>query len=425
MSAPVSASMDNAAIKKKIGSTIAEVCESLVGRLAIRPVAVVLTGSFARDEGSVLATSDRFCILGDMEYMVVFPVRVDRAPLQAFLDQQAKELKIELASRGVDCDLEFRAITPEYFHGLRPQIFGYELLTHGQTVWGDSSLLSAVPRFSREAIPQSDAWRMLNNRIIEQLEWADGIAAYDRDKLVHLHYQLIKCHIDLATTLLVFTGNYESTYAARSKALAKWASEAGSKPGLEFLRPLMEKVSACTAYKLDPHATPNPLGVNANTGDAETFSNELARALTDLVPLVREIWRWEATTFSGTKNAMDATDSALQEAVLRNQPLGEKSRGWAKLALMQPVRREQGFWGNALRLALRGSPRYLVYGVAAQLYFALPEAIPNHVNSDTLAELGQFLPVRFKENEREERMWWGLRSDVLKSWRVFLRTHFA
>ncbi len=423
--APVTADIDKAVIQQRIVSLIGEVCESLVSHLPVRPRAIVLTGSFARGEGSVLANANRFRVLGDMEYMIVFPVKVDRGPLQEFLDQQAKGLKIELASRGVDCDLEFRAITQEYFRALRPQIFGFELLAHGQTVWGDASVLSAIPRFPVEAIPRWDAWRMLNNRIIEQLEWADGIAAYDRDKLVHLHYQLIKCHIDLATTLLVLAGKYESTYGSRSKALAKWASEAGSQRGLDFLHVLSEKVAACTAYKLDPNATPSPLAVRVNTGDIEIFRSDLIRALTSLVPLVREIWRWEATTFSETRNAMDATDSTLQEAILRKQPLREKFRGWTKLVLMRPVRRERGFWGRALRLALRGSPRYLVYGVAAQLYFEMPAALSNQPNSDVLAEFDRLLPVRFEENEREQRMWWGLRSDVLKSWRVFLRTHFA
>ena len=423
--ASISASVDDAVIQRKIASIIGEICEGLASRLSIQPKAIVLTGSFARGEGSVLATPNGFRVLGDMEYMVVFPMGVNRGPLQEFLDRQAKQLKAELASQEVDCDLEFRAITSEYFLALRPQLFGYELLAHGRTVWGDASILSGIPKFPKEAIPRWDAWRMLNNRIIEQLESADRIPACDPNKLLQIYYQLIKCHIDLATTLLVFAGKYESTYAARSKALAKWASEAGAQPNLGFLRPLAEKVAACTAYKLDPNAAPNPLAVRTDAREIEMFRNDLNRALTDLVPLVREIWRWEAAAFSGAMGIQDASDRALQSAVLRSQPIGEKFRGWAKLMLMPTTRKEKGYWSRFSRLVFRGSPRYLVYGVAAQLYFAMPLVLSDQPNSDDLAGLDSLLPVRFEENESERRMWWRLRGDVLKSWRVFLRTHFA
>ena len=160
-------------LKTKTESMIQEVCDSLTSRLSVRPKAIVLTGSFARDEGSVLVTGDRLRVLGDMEYMVIFSPGADRGVLQKFLDEHAVQLRTELFSRGMYCDLEFRATYPEYFHTLSPQIFGYELLSRGRTVWGDSSVLATAPRFPVESIPQWDAWRMLNNRIVEQLYWVD------------------------------------------------------------------------------------------------------------------------------------------------------------------------------------------------------------------------------------------------------------
>ncbi|MFI5072865.1 MAG: hypothetical protein ACHP8A_18470, partial [Terriglobales bacterium] len=210
------------ALSARTELVIREVCESLASRLSIRPQAIVLTGSFARNEGTTLMAGGRLRVLGDIECMVVFPRNTDRGPLQTSLNQQARQLKEELASRGTDCDLEFGAITSEYFHALRPQIFGYELLTHGRVVWGDATVLAGISKFAVSAIPRWDAWRMLNNRIVEQLDWADGIRAYNRDQLIRAYYQLVKCHIDLGTTLLIFAGKYEDTYAARAQALVKW-----------------------------------------------------------------------------------------------------------------------------------------------------------------------------------------------------------
>jgi hypothetical protein len=412
------------AVEDKTASLIEEISEQLASKLPTKPRAIVLTGSFARNEGSVLLASNRFRVLGDMEFMVVFPTGVARGPLQVSLDQQAKQLKEEFASRGTDCDLEFRAITSEYFYALRPQIFGYELLVHGQTVWGDPSVLSVIQKFSREAIPRWDAWRMLHNRIIEQLEWFDQSTACP-DKVLRLHYQIIKCYLDLATTLLIFAGKYEDTYASRSVALSKWADEAGAYRGLEFLPELARRVKACTAFKLDPNTSAMPLGVRFQFEDTELLSSDLRRAVLELVPLLRQIWRWEAAMLARISNAADETDESLQTAVLRSQPIAEKLRGWARLALMPTLRRERGFFSNFSRLALQGSPRYLVYAVAAPLYFKLPALVSDQLTEDALTRSDRLLPIRFEDSKNESRAWWRLRREVLTGYRVFLRNHFA
>ncbi|MHB8525025.1 MAG: hypothetical protein ACYDD2_02560 [Candidatus Acidiferrales bacterium] len=422
---PASASARDAAVKRRVESLIAEICESLVNRLPARPKAIVLTGSFARDEGSVLLARDHIRVLGDMEYMVVFSPGSDRGVLQKVLDEQAVQLREELFSRGLYCDLEFRATYPEYFQHLSPQIFGYELLSRGRTVWGDSSVLATAPRFPVEAIPRWDAWRMLNNRIVEQLYWVDRITVSDRDELLRLYYQLIKCHIDLCTTLLVFAGKYEDTYAGRSAALTRWASGMSPGPAVEFLSVVARKVAACTAFKLDPNGAEPPLGVRVHSDDAEVLRDDLRRALLSLTPLVEEVWCWEAAEFVRRNHDSPTPRHALLLEVLREQPITEKLRGWAKLMLMPAVRGQKGFMNRLGKLLLKGSPRYLVYGVAADLYFQVPAVLSGTVDEQRLAVSEALLPVTFAANQKESRFWWRLRADVLDSWHIFLRTHWA
>ncbi len=412
-------------LKTRTESMIQEVCESLASRLSVRPEAIVLTGSFAREEGSVLMTGEHLRVLGDMEYMVIFSPGADRGALQKFLDEQAVQLRTEFFSRGMYCDLEFRATYPEYFHKLSPQIFGYELLSRGRTVWGDSSVLATAPRFPVESIPQWDAWRMLNNRIVEQLYWVDRITSSDRDELLRLYYQLVKCHIDLCTTLLVFAGKYEDTYAGRSAALTRWASGLSAGPAVEFLPGLAKEVAACTAFKLDPNGAEPPLRVRLHSDDTEAFRDDLRRALIHLTPLVEKIWCWEAAKFARSGQGPQPPRHELQLAVLRKQPIAEKLRGWAKLVTMSNVRKERKFVNRLSRLLLKGSPRYLLYGVAADLYFQVPAVLSGRVDEQSLGISQSLLPVTFAANEAETRLWWRLRGDVLDSWHIFLRTHWA
>jgi hypothetical protein len=413
------------AMRETTESLIQEISMTLISRLATRPRAIVLTGSFARGEGSTLTVANRLRVLGDMEFMVVFLRGVDRGLLQMALDQEARQIRGELAVRGIECELEFRAITPDYFQVLRPQIFGYELLSCGRTVWGDRSVLASVPRFPASAIPRWDAWRMLNNRILEQLEWVDAIANGTRDELLRMFYQLVKCHLDLGTTLLVFGGRYEDTYAGRSAALLRWAAEAESSSKVEFLGRVAGRVAACTSFKLLPNTDSVLLDVRLNDEDIETFRSDLSRAVIELVPLAREIWRWEAGELTRCGSGHAPSDDALHRAVLRQQPLSEKLRGWAKLTFMPAVRSERGFFARLPRLLLRGSPRYLVYRVAGDLYFQLPSVLSGKIADSSLAALDRLLPVTFAGNRVESREWWRLRANVLKSWRLFLRNHWA
>src|SRR5487761_21246 len=422
---PASTSARDASLKRRVASVIEETCEALVSRLPARPKAIVLTGSFARDEGSVLLIGAGLRVLGDMEYMVVFPPGADRGALQKFLDEQAVQLRNELLARGVYCDLEFRAVYPEYFRNLSPQIFGYELLSRGRTVWGDSTIVATAPRFPLESIPRWDAWRMLNNRIVEQLFWIERITNSDRDELLRLYYQLVKCHIDLCTTVLVFAGKYEDTYAGRSAALTHWASGTPAGPTVEFLPVLATKTAACTAFKLDPNGAEPPLSVRMHSDGTEVFRADLRRALAGLSLLVQKVWRWEAAEFAQGSHDPQTPRHALQLAVLRKQPVAEKLRGWVKLMMMASVRSERNFVNRLCRRLLKGSPRYLVYGVAAELYFQVPAVLSGQVDEKALATSEALLPVTFAANQAETRLWWRLRADVLDSWHVFLRNHWA
>lgn len=407
------------------GTLIQEVCRHLVSRVKPPPEAIVLTGSFARGEGSVLRMGERLQVLGDMEFMVVFRLGADRVQLQRELDLEAKGLSQQLAAQGVECEVEFRAITQLHFDAMRPHIFGYELLTRGRTVWGNSGILTGTPKFSAAEIPHWDAWRMLNNRILEQLQWIDATESGNRADLLRIAYQLVKFQLDIGTTLLVFAGRYENSYAARAAALLQWASEANRDTAPEVLEKIAECVRECTAFKLAPSLAARPLGIRLDHEDTETLRRDLRWAILEFLPMARSVWRWEAAKFTRQSASLRTSNSHLQDAVLVSQSVRERLRGWAKLALTPVVRRQPGFAGRMLRLLRRGSPRYLIYRVASELYFQLAEVAAGVLPDGEPAALEPFLPALFAEHEQERRTWWRLRANVLTGWRLFLRNHWA
>ncbi len=413
------------ALNQRTQSLLEEIIDYLLSHIGSRPEAIVLTGSFARGEGSVLLAGTRLRVLGDMEFMVVFPPGAERAGLQRRLDNIARELGQNLAAREIDCELEFRAVCPDYFRALRPQIFGYELLSCGRTLWGDAGILASVPCFPASSVPRWDAWRMLHNRILDQLEAFAATEGGSADALRRYFYQLVKFHLDIGTTLLVFAGRYEATYQGRARALHQWAADTSRDDSTPFLRELARRVGECTAFKLSPGQAASPLGVDFASDHVTALRQRVRRAALDLAPLAHAVWRWEAGVLANQPAGPGTDDSTLWDAVLRQQALWEKLRGWGKLLLMPETRRQPGFAARLLRLLRVGSPRYLVYRVATHLYFELPNLLSGEELLQDFVELERLLPVVFTPSAGAKHNWRELRSSVLTGWRLFLRNHWA
>lgn len=413
------------ALNERTQALLQEITDYLLSHVGSRPEAIVLTGSFARGEGSVLLSGRRLRVLGDMEFMVVFPPGAERTGLQRRLDNIARELGQNLAAREIDCELEFRAVCPDYFRALRPQIFGYELLSCGRTLWGDANILASVSCFPASSVPRWDAWRMLHNRILDQLEAVEAAGSKSADGIRRSFYQLVKFHLDIGTTLLVFAGRYQATYQGRARALHQWAAETSQDDSAPFLREIARRVEECTAFKLSPTQEASPLGVDFASEDVGALRESMRRAALDLAPLAHAVWRWEAGVLANRPTGPGTDDSTLWDAVLRQQALWEKLRGWAKLLLMPETRRQPGFPARMLRLLRVGSPRYLVYRVAAHLYFELPNLLADKKLPQELLELERLLPAVFPPSAGGKHNWRELNSSVLAGWRLFLRNHWA
>lgn len=187
------------------------------------PLGLVLAGSLARGEGTLVAGPDGSVRwLSDIECIAVFPDEtVDFAAVDASLRALESSFNSEPGrlSRGVR--LEVRAITAAKFARMREAIFSRELIENGKLLWGTPERIGA-PRWAHSppAIPAIDALRLLANRVVERLELRLAVESrtFDPDTL---SYRNAKFWIDLATSVSVFLGCYRSGYRARETALAE------------------------------------------------------------------------------------------------------------------------------------------------------------------------------------------------------------
>jgi hypothetical protein len=355
-----------AALRDLICAETRAVCQQTY-RQTLR--AIVLTGSLARNEATFVEGSDGSTLLGDAEFLLVFH---SGAPLPSTGDAHRVRLEIEgrLLRHGLRGTVTVSGVPPSYLRRLRPSIFAYELTAYGSVIAGDQSILNLVRRFAVSEIPLEDAWRLLANRIVEQLETLQGRPADETPLRDHVHYRTVKLVLDMATSLLVFVGGYKPTYAERSVSLRQLADSRGAAEWPFPARAFADAVVDCTEWKLSDR--PSDGAQRAFWGRAVAYAQAL--------------WAWELVRLLKLANQLPV--DVLIRQWMQRQPVGERARSWASVLRRSGWLRSLGYWPRWVRLAFRGSPRYLVYAAAGDLLFSGGSVPPT-----TVRRIQRCLPV--------------------------------
>ncbi len=343
-----------------------EIIRSCAERYAKGLRAVVLTGSMARDEGTFVTEGNHWRVLGDAEALLVFR---SNAILPSTLEIGSLQRSIQktLSARGVTCQIVLSAVHPKYLRRLQPHIFAYELKACGQVIWGDSAVLSLIPPFFAADIPLEDAWRLLGNRMIEQLEVAGELANGHQALSADAYYRTVKLFLDVATSYLLFQQAYAPSYRKRQENLRRLVGDVSAESCSPFsqLSRFSEHVTACTDFKLREYGR----GGNAS----EPYGNLGSRVAfwKEGVTHARELWRWELARLTGIHTSIP--ESELLKGWMRRQPLREKLRGWAYVVRSCGWLRAWRQWPRWVSRLWAASPRYWLYAAASSLLFHLPE----------------------------------------------------
>ena len=392
-----------AALKANVCDQIQRSCVQEYGR---RLAAILLTGSLAREEATVIAEAQRSHLLGDADFVLLF----DRhSPLPSSPDVEGLRRQIEAAllERNMLCHITLSAVHPSYLRKLPPTIFSYELQACGQVVWGEPETLSLIPTFSPREIPLEDAWRLLSNRMIEHLETVEERADAAATLSPAAHYRTVKLYLDMATSFLLFAGAYAPTYRERARCLARLA-EALPREQAPFPLPhFAETVAACTRWKLCPAEADDRV-------DWEFWDEAVAYA--------RRLWRWELERLTGA--SANASDQELRQRWMRCQPVHRRLRGWLYVLRKHGWHRSWLHWPQWTRLAWRASPRDWVYAAASELFFRLPDLLSRAgrqpVQDLDWEQVKRWLPVSRHEPATQLPPWGRLAQEIVWNYQEFL-----
>ena len=391
-SAPTGWSANSVALREKIADKTAEVC---LRAHSPHVLALVLTGSVARDEATWVPQGTGRKLLGDAEFLLVFQPGFSEPP-PASIERLEQEIQTALGGEGIVAHVQLAPVHPRYFRDLQPRVFAYELQQCGRVVWGDASILALIPHFTAADIPLEDAWRLLANRMIEFLEAATEVENVGQEMPDLLRYRTAKLYLDMATSLLLFAGLYAPGYEERQRRLQRLADGAQAGESWPFpLGPFAQQVSLATALKLQGTCR------SGTAGGVESWKEALRYA--------RLLWDWELARLVEAPAGHDGGE--LMRRWMRRQSLAGL-RGWMFAWRACGWLRSFPNWPRWLRLASGGSPRYWVYLAAHILFCQLPAALSGGAEAKEFAAALRALPLVRHADKGQAPSWKQLVDEV-------------
>lgn len=369
--------------------------------------AIILTGSMARDEASFVRRRNSWELYGDAEFMIVLENSAALPPMSS-LTSIRRQIEDDLRRHGIHCSVDLSTVRPSYFKRLPAHIFTYELKHCGRLIWGDGRVLDLIPNFSADELSREDAWRLLCNRLIEQLGFIEDLSNTRTELTSRLFYATIKLYLDMATSYLVFARAYEPTYRARAGRLRTLAKEITTHSAAPFsLVDFAQRVDKCTELK-------------SSFGD--THSDRRLEFWLEALCFARNLWHWEAVQL--TKGSDGLPVSVLFDRLSSQLRFMHKARGWASVAKRNGGLKSWRDWPRWARLGMRITPRYLVYRVGIELIFQLPSIFGDsengHILNGELPKLLWSLPARDTHMAAHRRDWQVLADAVLQNYRYYL-----
>jgi hypothetical protein len=286
-------------------------------------------------------------LAGDIEFLIVSEKTGKLAKERAFYESFKVALSRKVSQTvKTDIEIDIGLVGANYFsRKLRPTIFVFDLVTYGKTLYGKDYLIDQ--EIKAEDIPRDDALALLMNRAIELLILSHDVSndAYS--------YHLVKILLDMAGSLLAFSGRYEAPYSSRTAALKKLTVSTDIQiPGIPIAE-LIDFVDHATLVKLSP--SPDSEDTKSLIANDTIIKGYLARLIC-----------WQMKKILGF--ADDTQVERMLECYFSREPFKWVAREWIKYCL-HPFRADDALKVSLLPLALlKGSPKNLIYSAAMKCF---------------------------------------------------------
>lgn len=217
---------------------------------SMRPLAIVLRGSFGRGEGSVILEEGTVRFLSDYEVDVATYSPFHRSTFAKLTRALSAEFGMQVGVRWTrpDCFLHDR-IGPIPLSSVTATISLYEFRYGSRTLYGQD-FVSRAPAMDPRQISLESGVRLLLNRMAESLCYMTSDGRSSGDELEAFHW-ITKTILACAEALLLLWGQYHYSNFERGRRFARLTGDC-----VRFLPDggvrLAELVARATEFKLHP-----------------------------------------------------------------------------------------------------------------------------------------------------------------------------
>ena len=204
-------------IQDKISRDIKTIIECLIEEY--KPLAIIITGSFGKGEGSVLELNGEFHYLSDCEMVLVdhFPVKASKLRQTRIVISEKVAIDFELF-HNFPTKYETSFLSELLYHPGFVSISAYDRRYSSLTVYG-KDFLKTMPNYSATDIPVWEGIRQIWVRMCGALLSYHVIDSGSVNKLenVQAAYRVSRLIQANADALLIMAGSFHHSYAERAK----------------------------------------------------------------------------------------------------------------------------------------------------------------------------------------------------------------
>lgn len=234
--------------KRKL-ATIARELSEWIGRDVVR--AVYLCGSFAANEGTVLLGADKNpAVLSDVDLVVV----IDELETATSIYKERRDLSRRCQKRVAEIsfigNIDVGVMTSHDLKNLPPRPGVYEMRNHGDVLYGDDTVLQAIPDYHSSEISGHQGLILVENRIASMLGLLSRTGIENSTEYLKGLYEISRVYTDIAVAAICITGSYISSYRNRINYL-----KGKHKDVLldQFISAdLLKEIDRWTEFKLEP-----------------------------------------------------------------------------------------------------------------------------------------------------------------------------
>ena len=215
-------------------------------------VGLILAGSFASCEGSIIILDGNPVFLSDMDLVLVVSSPASHAeiyPRRLVIGKDCEDLLPGVRFEG---RIDIGVISPGELSAMPMSPGVFDIRERGALLYGEEQLLERFPSFGAGEIGPGEALRLLENRMATFLGGRPAEERPEGKDLYRLLYGVSRVYTDILTATFCAEGIYRPGYLSRAEFLTD--SQEASEVRGDLGGSLTDAVVRWTRFKIDPVA---------------------------------------------------------------------------------------------------------------------------------------------------------------------------